>query len=67
MSADGENCVSPHTFMPLRRWFNRGRCRACFLPPAKHPTTSWVPSRPWGDKRLPVTPTFDPEAERVSA
>jgi hypothetical protein len=45
--------VSPHPFAPLRRWFNRGRCAACYVHEHAHPVGGWTTARPWGDKRAP--------------
>jgi hypothetical protein len=45
-----QNQVGPHEFVPLRRWRNRGRCRACYLNAAYHPVRGWVAARPLGDK-----------------
>jgi len=50
------NEVGPHLFTPLQRFFNRHRCRACYIHEADHPTTRWHAARPLGDKRLPFPP-----------
>jgi hypothetical protein len=47
------NQTGPHAFHPLRRFFNRGRCRHCYVHADAHPVNGWVLSRPLGDKRLP--------------
>lgn len=49
------NSVEPHQFVPLRRFFNRGRCRVCYQPETLHPTTVWEASRPLGDN-TPASP-----------
>lgn len=43
--------VSPHDYQPLRRWWNRGRCRACYVHQDAHPVPAYSPARPVGDKR----------------
>lgn len=43
--------VGPHGFDPIAPWDRKrshGRCRACYLPRAAHPT-AWVAARPYGD------------------
>lgn len=45
--------VSPHEFIPLKRLFNRGRCRACVYHEVSHPFAAWVEARAIGDKSLP--------------
>jgi len=45
------NEVGPHAFIPLRRFVNRGRCRACYLHEQDHPTRRWHAARPLGDSR----------------
>lgn len=50
--------VGPHGFEPARRWFNRGRCRACYFHEDTHPLSQWSPARPLGDMALPYNPFF---------
>ncbi len=45
--------TGPHEFAPLKRWWNRGRCKHCFVPRIDHPVRGWVEARALGDKRLP--------------
>jgi hypothetical protein len=45
--------VGPHDFKPLRRFFNRGRCRACHADRGRHPVNAYSRARPLGDKSLP--------------
>jgi hypothetical protein len=57
--ADSPDCVgfaghggvdtAPHEFAPLKRWFNRGRCRACLAHEDIHPALGWLPARPLYD------------------
>jgi hypothetical protein len=49
--------VGPHDFVPLRRWFNRGRCLHCFVHECFHPVRGWAVARPVGDKALPGSPS----------
>jgi hypothetical protein len=49
------NQVGPHRFTPLRRFFNKGRCRACFVPERAHPVEGWTRSRSLGDSKIGVT------------
>jgi hypothetical protein len=44
--------VAPHAFIPLRRFFNRGRCRACFAHESAHPV-GWRTARPMGNTMAP--------------
>ena len=48
------NQVGPHEFEPLRRFRNRGRCRACYVHEDSHPLTGWAEARPLGNKALPT-------------
>lgn len=43
--------VGPHEFVAIGRIFHKEKCRACYLPPERHPTTGWTLARPLGDKR----------------
>lgn len=45
--------VGPHTFRPLNRWRNRGRCEACHLHEDSHPVMLWTAARPLGNTDLP--------------
>jgi hypothetical protein len=50
----GETTVGPHEFVPLRRWFNRGRCQHCLIHESLHPSLhAWWPARALGDKSVP--------------
>lgn len=42
--------TGPHPFQRLRRFFNRGRCRACYLHKREHPVQTWTVLRPIGDR-----------------
>jgi hypothetical protein len=46
--------VGPHSFAPIRRFFNRGRCRACYWPESEHPREGWSTARPLGEKCAPM-------------
>lgn len=50
------NTVSPHEFGPLRRFWNRGRCRACYWPESEHPRLLWSVARPLGSGAASVSP-----------
>jgi hypothetical protein len=43
--------VGPHQFVAIGRWRNWDKCRACYLPRQRHPTTGWTIARPLGDKQ----------------
>lgn len=45
--------VGPHDFVPLRRRFNGGRCRACYIHERYHPIEGWTAARPLGDNARP--------------
>ena len=44
-----DNRTGPHEFVPLKRFFNRDRCAACYRPESEHPLTGWTKARPLGD------------------
>lgn len=52
--------VAPHEFVPMRRWFNHGTCRACYRHEDEHPVMFWTTARPLGDRTL-ATPPLGPE------
>ncbi len=50
MAGSVQTDVSPHEFVPLRRFRNRGRCMACLAHESLHPALGWLPSRAIGDE-----------------
>jgi hypothetical protein len=48
--------VGPHEFKPLRRFFNKGRCEACYLHEDYHPVNGWTQARPMFDFKVAVYP-----------